>query len=123
MAYERICIVDRKEYRYCGRCGRFILRDGGEKFCCDNCKDIYNICSDYQFGRIDATEANERLKKVDISKIETLVAPLQKNIYDILSKAKTIEVEEKKQPKKKKKSSFYDEPVDVEPVNEDVDNA
>ena len=54
-------------------------------------------------------EANERLKKVDISKIETLVAPLQKNIYDILSKAKTIEVEEKKQSKKKKKSSFYDE--------------
>lgn len=114
MSYERICIVDRKEYRYCGRCGRFIPREGGERFCSDNCKEVYAVCSAYKHGNITAEEAREKLNALDISNLEHFVQPLQENIYEILNKTnKEDAAKEDAEPtsfkKKKKKLDIVNE--------------
>lgn len=100
MSYERICIVDRKEYRYCDKCGKFIAREGGLRFCSDNCKDIYEVCSAYKFGHITAEEAKEKLDKLDISGLENFVEPLQENIYEILGKTNKEDAERTGKKKK-----------------------
>ena len=109
MSYERVCIVDRKEYQYCGRCGKFVPREGGERFCSDNCKDIYAVCSAYKYGDITAEEARERLNALDISNLEHFVKPLQENIYEILNKTNKEDTEQAGFKKKKVKSDIVNE--------------
>ena len=109
MAHERICIVDKAEYRYCGRCSKYPHREGGEMFCSDNCRNIFNACSKYVTKNINATEANELLEKLDLSNYDNFQDALKKNITDIRA-----EVEKERE----KAIDIVDEPKQVEVVIE-----
>jgi hypothetical protein len=68
---ERRCACCRKTYTFCPRCPQ----DAGKPyfyytFCSENCKDIYNTLSAFTDKDITATEANERLNTLDLSRIE-----------------------------------------------------
>ena len=93
MAHERICVVDNKPYRYCGRCGKYEPRNGGEMFCSDNCRDIFSVCSKYVTKKITATEAKELLDKLDLSNIEHFQKALKADVANILLEATSVEPE------------------------------
>ena len=93
MAHERICVVDNKAYRYCGRCGKYEPRKGGEMFCSDNCREIFSVCSKYVTKKITATEAKELLDKLDLSNIEHFQKTLKADVANILLEAASVEPE------------------------------
>jgi gas vesicle protein len=87
----RICATCRQKYHYCPRC-----RQDADKpyfyftFCSENCKDIYNVTSSFEDGRISASEAKAQLDKLDLSKSEKFGESYKNSIAKIY--AETIEV-------------------------------
>jgi endogenous inhibitor of DNA gyrase (YacG/DUF329 family) len=66
----RKCCVDFQEYTYCPRCGKDNPYETWRfSFCSKNCKDIYNVLSAYNDGRITADEAKTQLNGLDLSRI------------------------------------------------------
>lgn len=66
---DRKCSVCGQEYSYCPRC----QEDENKPywyfcFCSENCKNIYDITSSFEDGRINGVVAKEELKKLDLSK-------------------------------------------------------
>lgn len=126
MAKDRICIVDRTSYKYCGNCSDY---NPNEKwryaYCSENCRDIYGVCEDFANKKIDEFEAQDRLSKLDISKKDKFLLPLQNNIADIFSVEKPVFVPKKKAKNKVEEpvvAEVVDEPVQIESdiVNEDL---
>ena len=86
----RICSACRGKYRYCPRCNED--RDKPHwyfAFCSENCKDIYDVASNYDLGKITPKEAKERLSKLDLSKIENFGESYQSTIAKINSYKET----------------------------------
>ena len=66
---DRHCSVCGKTYSYCPRC----QEDENKPywyfcFCSENCKEIYEVTSNFEGGKIDGITAKEELKKLDLSK-------------------------------------------------------
>ena len=83
---NRVCIICGKEYRYCSACGEdagkptwYFIFDG------QNCHDIYEVCTQYRDGEIDANVAYEKISKLDISKLKDFAEVTQAQIKEILS--------------------------------------
>lgn len=93
MAHERICIVCGTSYKYCRRCGKYTPRQGGEMFCSDNCRDIFNVCSRFVTGKISAIEAKALLDNLDLSNIENFQKALKGDIERIMQEAAPVDVE------------------------------
>ena len=90
MAREKLnkkCIICGTAYSYCPACGAdrkkpswYMIFDG------DNCNNIYDIVTGYRDARYTIKEANEMLKKCDLSKLEDdgFNATTRKQIKEIL---------------------------------------
>ena len=117
---NRICIVCRKEYSYCGNCSEDRLKEPWHAIYHNaNCKDIFNVASDYLAGLITKEEAREKFDDCDLSYKENLhhkILEAINTVYDVaepisdgeLSEtvedgtiAEVKETESKKPPKKK----------------------
>ena len=88
---NRVCIICGKGYHYCSACGE----DAGKPtwyFIFDglNCHDIYEVCTQYRDGKIDAKVAYEKISKVDISNIKNFAESTRIQIEEILAKSKDI---------------------------------
>lgn len=82
----RICSTCRSEYRFCPRCNEDKDKPNWYfAFCSENCKDIYDVTSNYGWGNISAKEAKERISKLDLSKIENFGESYQNTIAKINS--------------------------------------
>ena len=77
------CAVCGKQYEYCQNCDKY-RNFWKTTYCCENCKNIYDVCSKYAFKHIDKATARKELSNLDISKIENFHPSLQANIFDIL---------------------------------------
>lgn len=88
MAFERKCIVDLKDYRYCNHCNEFNPMETWRfLFCCENCRDIYHTVDDYNANKITANEAKERLEKYDLSGLDRFHPFVKRDIDRIFDEA------------------------------------
>lgn len=81
---NRTCVICGKKYSYCPNCGA----DANKPtwyfvFCGENCKDIYNICTDWRDGIITKEEASEKISKLDISNISDFADATKKQIEEL----------------------------------------
>ena len=88
---NRKCIICGQEYRYCSACGEdagkptwYFIFDG------QNCHDIYEVCTQYRDGEIDAKIAYEKISKLDISNIKNFAEVTRIQIEEILAKSKDV---------------------------------
>mgnify|MGYP007010799836 CR=1 FL=1 len=89
MGKERICSVCKCTYKYCPSC-----KDDAKKptwlfaFCSENCRNIYNITSDFENKQITGIEAKDKLEKLDLNRKEYFGESYKNSIASIM-KAKT----------------------------------
>lgn len=83
---NRICVICGKSYSYCPSCHQdknkptwYAIFDG------ENCKGIYDVCTEYRDGNIDKKTAYERITKLDITDIEDFAESTKNQIKDILA--------------------------------------
>lgn len=94
----RTCCVCHKEYSFC------LCRPEDRNkepwhfvYCSENCRDIYNITSSFENGRLSDVEAKEKLEKLDLSEKDNFGESYQKSIASILkAKMQVIKKENKK---------------------------
>ena len=86
---SRTCIICGENYEYCPHCGEdankptwYFIFDG------QNCHDIYEVCTQYRDGEIDAKVAYEKISKLDISNIKNFAESTRIQIEEILAKGK-----------------------------------
>ena len=84
---NRKCNVCGKAYQYCGHCS-----DNAKKgetwrnlYCSDNCRKIFDILSSRAFDHITDKEAKEKLKGLDLSKVDSFNETYKKQIRQIQS--------------------------------------
>lgn len=88
MSYERKCIVDLTNYRYCNQCNEFNPDETWRfLFCCENCRNIYRIVDEYDAKKITANEAKEKLEKCDLTKIDSFQKFVKRDIERMFSEA------------------------------------
>ena len=94
----RMCCVCHKEYPFCLCNPEDRLKPAWHfAYCSENCKDIYNITSAFEDGRITDTEAKEKLEKLDLSRKEYFGESYKNPIASIMkTKAQVIKKENKK---------------------------
>ena len=88
---NRTCIICGENYAYCPHCGEdankptwYFIFDG------QNCHDIYEVCTQYRDGDIDANVAYEKISKLDISNIKNFADATRIQIEEILAKGKDV---------------------------------
>lgn len=95
----RTCCVCHKEYSFCPVCNpedRF-KPTWHFAYCSENCKDIYNITSSFEDGRMTDIEAKAKLEKLDLSRKEYFGESYKNSIASIMkAKAQVIKKENKK---------------------------
>lgn len=98
MGKERICSVCKHAYKYCPAC-----KEDAKKptwlfaFCSENCRNIYNITSDFENKQLTDIEAKAKLEKLDLSRKEYFGESYKNSIASIMkTKAQVIKKENKK---------------------------
>ena len=88
---NRTCIICGKKYSYCNNCQSdankptwYFIFDGL------NGHDIYEVCTQYRDGEIDAKVAYEKISKLDISNIKNFADATRIQIEEILAKGKDV---------------------------------
>ena len=88
---NRKCIICGNSYHFCPTCGEdtgkptwYFIFDG------QNCHDIYEVCTQYRDGEIDANVAYEKISKLDISNIKNFAEVTRIQIEEILAKGKDV---------------------------------
>ena len=86
---NRTCIICGNSYHFCPTCGE----DAGKPtwyFIFDglNCHDIYEVCTQYRDGEIDAKVAYEKISKLDISNIKDFYEATRIQIEEIIANGK-----------------------------------
>lgn len=106
---NRICVICGKSYSYCPNCGA----DAGKPtwyftFCGENCKDIYNVCTQYRDKELSPTEAQAKIKKLDITNIDNFAEVTQTQIHEILDYKTFKPMETKVEPAKEVEMPKYE---------------
>ena len=95
----RMCCVCHKEYSFCPVCNPEdrLKPTWHFAYCSENCKDIYNITSSFEDGRMTDIEAKAKLEKLDLSRKEYFGESYKNSIASIMkAKAQVIKKENKK---------------------------
>ena len=87
---NRTCIICGKNCAYCPVCNSgdankptwYFIFDG------QNCHDIYEVCTQYRDGEIDAKVAYEKISKLDISNIKDFYEATRIQIEEIIANGK-----------------------------------
>lgn len=97
MKYERKCICCGEKYSYCNNCYDFRnLPLWMNSFHDENCKDIFQICTDYNFKLLTREQAKEMLSKCDLSNRANFSACIQRDLKVILGENKPAVEEQSK---------------------------
>lgn len=94
----RMCCVCHKEYPFCLCNPEDRLKPTWHfAYCSENCKDIYNITSSFENGRLSDIDAKAKLEKLDLNEKDNFGESYQKSIASIMNaKAQVIKKENKK---------------------------
>ena len=89
---NKTCIICGKNYTYCPVCNSRDANKPTWYFIFDglNCHDIYEVCTQYRDGEIDAKVAYEKISKLDISNIKNFAEATRIQIEEILAKGKDV---------------------------------
>ena len=89
---NKTCIICGKNYTYCPVCNSVDANKPTWYFIFDglNCYDIYEVCTQYRDGEIDAKVAYEKISKLDISNIKNFAEATRIQIEEILAKGKDV---------------------------------
>lgn len=72
MRHGKTCTVCRREYSYCPSCAEDADKPFWmNMFCSEDCFNIFNVCADLEAGKINASDANQKLNGKDLSKVES----------------------------------------------------
>lgn len=133
----RTCCVCRRSYHFCPVCNE---EDKNKEpwyfvYCSENCKDIYNVMSSFENGKIDAETANEQLSKLDLSqkdnfgnsykntlsKISTEIDKIKADAFKENANIKDEKMDEVESPDKFLKSSIRKKGTKM--LNSDFENS
>ena len=95
----RTCCVCHREYSFCPVCNSEdrLKPTWHFAYCSENCRDIYNITSSFENGKMTDLEAKTKLEKLDLSEKDNFGESYQKSIASILkAKTQVIKKENKK---------------------------
>ena len=95
----RMCCVCHKEYSFCPVCNSEdrLKPTWHFAYCSENCKDIYNITSSFENGRLSDIDAKAKLEKLDLNEKDNFGESYQNSIASIMkAKAQVIKKENKK---------------------------
>ena len=86
MKINRICCICGRGYHYCPTCGAdagkptwYTIFDG------QNCHDIYETCVAYRDKKISTEDAYNKINKLDLSYLDSIVPATKAQITEILS--------------------------------------
>lgn len=87
---NRTCIICGKNYTHCPVCNSGDANKPTWYFIFDgkNCHDIYEVCTQYRDGEIDAKVAYEKISKLDISNIKDFYEATRIQIEEIIANGK-----------------------------------
>lgn len=91
----RICVCCGTKYLYCPKCN-----EDKDKphwyftFCGDNCHNLYDVLTKYEWEQITAVEAKTQLEKLDLSKVDTFGESYKNTLNKIMSNVSKTKVEE-----------------------------
>lgn len=106
---NRSCKVCGDQYYYCPSCVPLDAPDRYKMvFCSLNCKNIFDIVSNYAFNKIDKVAAKEMLSELDLSKRNQFPEKIKTDVDAIM-----------KNPKKLKKKHYIVEDATVVVDNEE----
>jgi hypothetical protein len=113
---ERFCAVCRLKYKYCPRCPEDRNKELWHfTFHELNCKNIYDVLSAYEDGRLSANVAKAQLENLDLSKIENFGESYKKSIAKI-----SDEIKNDSNGIIKKKTVKQEELIEKNPVEENT---
>ena len=95
----RMCCVCHKEYSFCPVCNPEdrLKPTWHFAYCSENCKDIYNITSSFENGRLSDIDAKAKLEKLDLNEKDNFGESYKNSIASIMkAKAQVIKKENKK---------------------------
>lgn len=86
----RTCCVCHNEYPFCPVCNPEdrLKPTWHFAYCSENCKNIYDVTSSFENGRLSDIDAKAKLEKLDLSEKDSFGESYQKSIASIM-KAKT----------------------------------
>lgn len=97
MKYPKKCLCCGTTYSYCNNCWDYRgLPTWMNSFHDENCKDIFQICTDYNFKLLTKEQAKEALSKCDLSGRDHFAAGVQRDLKAILGEEKPAEEQNKK---------------------------
>lgn len=110
MKAKRKCVLcPSHEYEYCTKCkDKSLVERWRLLFDKEDCRDIYNILSEFAFGRLSANDAKLKLDRYKVPKLEEMQPALRKNYEDVLAQA-TIG---------KKLNITEESEIEIEPIRE-----
>lgn len=105
----RMCCVCHKEYPFCLCNPEDRLKPTWHfAYCSENCKDIYNITSSFENGRLSDIDAKAKLEKLDLSKKDNFGESYQKSIDSIMkAKPQVVTKDNKKTEVKSVKKDIF----------------
>lgn len=91
---NRVCIVCGKEYEYCGNCSAHRNLETWHTIYHDsNCREVFNITSEYMTKMITKEEARKKYGKCDLSNKENFQKVILSAINEVCSYKKEKNVE------------------------------
>ena len=105
----RMCCVCHKEYPFCLCNPEDRLKPTWHfAYCSENCKDIYNITSSFENGRLSDIDAKAKLEKLDLNEKDNFGESYQKSIDSIMkAKPQVVTKENKKTEVKSVKKDIF----------------
>lgn len=85
----RTCAICSEEYDYCSSCPEKMSAPLWKRsFCSQNCKEIYDICVQFNLGQMSKSEAKKKLASCDLSKMDSFSEATKNAIEKINEKPK-----------------------------------
>ena len=93
----RYCSVCGEKYQFCPKC----KEDKNKElfyfvFCSHNCKNIYEVTSEFEDKKISKEEAKNKLSNLDLSKIKNFGTSYKNSIKEIKEVKVSVEADETK---------------------------
>lgn len=108
MAVIRRCVCCEKEYEYCPNCAKSNQPSWMVTFCCEECKDLFNLVSAYNVKRIGSDAVLDYIKMHHTAG-KKYASSVQK-VFDEVSSKKSLSHEIEEPVILKKEDAPLDEP-------------
>ena len=83
---DRKCYLCSESYKYCNTCSQDRMKPAWmSEFHSESCKDIFDICTRFNMGKLSKVEAQAALNACDLSKRENFKSYVQRDLEVIFA--------------------------------------